>query len=329
MRLTTTKTLRKIGYAGILLAFSSIAWGAAPEETPIPVTLRPTVTVDHDKILLGDVFTGLQKNSDRPIAHAPAPGQNIVLKATWLWRIANLFEVDWKPASRLDTTTVYRNSVKISPDAISEQVKSSVQNEIADAGLFEVELDNQLTTIHLASGSPASIAVNNLQLDTTHGHFSGNVVAPATGPRQAVVPISGRIYNLAEVAVPSRRIKPGDIITERDLHYIQIRSNRLSRNNLIAPEDIVGQSAKRVLPAGRPVSHSDIRPPELVSRKGIVTVALETPIMRLTTQAKALESGAKGDVIKVKNLKSGQLVEVVVTGPNKATVISPLQSAMR
>lgn len=31
--------------------------------------------------------------------------------------------------------------------------------------------------------------------------------------------------------------------------------------------------------------------------------------MRLTVQAKALESGAKGDVIKVENLQSKQLVE--------------------
>lgn len=329
MRHIFATTVKGACFAAVIAA-SGAAWAAtdANDET-IPVTLRPTVTVDHDKILLGDVFRGVEEQADRPIARAPAPGQNMTLKATWLWRIANTFEVDWKPSSRLDTTTVYRNSVQIGPDRIFKTVRSKLHEEITDLGLFEVELDSQLTTIHLASGTAPSLALTNLQMDSSGGHFTAKIVAPAEGQRQSIVPISGRVHQLAEVAVPNRRIRPGDIITESDLHFVEMRSNRLTRNQLVVPEDIVGLSAKRVLAAGRPVSHSDIEPPKLVSRKGMVTVFLETPVMRLTTQAKALESGAKGDVIKVKNLKSGKLVDVIVTGANQAAVVSSLQQAMR
>ncbi|WP_259783156.1 flagellar basal body P-ring formation chaperone FlgA [Aestuariispira ectoiniformans] len=331
MTLIINPTLKRLGAAAIFLAASSAAWGASstPEPETLPVTLRSSVTVDSDKILLGDVFNGVQNYANRAIAHAPAPGHEFTLKAAWLWRIANLFEVNWKPTSQLDTSTVYRTAVKLTTELQAQKVKEAVEEATADGGLYEIELDNQLSTINLTSDSPASVALANLRLDAARGHFTGTLVAPATGQHQVSIPVSGRIYRMVEVAVPSHRIKRGDIVADQDLQYVQIRANRLTRNALIDASDMVGQSAKHTLQEGRLVSHNDIEPPLLVSRRGILTVTLETPLMRLTVQAKALESGAKGDVIKVENLQSKQLVEAIVTGPNKATVVSPLQSAMR
>lgn len=331
MKRFIAKAFKAAAFTAWLASAGTVAAWAKdkPQEDAVSVTLLPSVTIDGDMILLGDVFTGVGKYAARPIAHAPAPGQQITLKATWLWRVANMFEVNWRPASRLDTSTVYRASIVIDQERIRSEVTEALRDNLFDVDKFEVELDSQLTNIHLATGTHATLALANLQFDMDRTRFTGNVVAPAEGPRQAIVPISGRVYHLTDVAVPNRRLKPGEIITDSDLDIIEYRVSRLDRNRLTAPESLIGLSAKRILPEGRPISHNDIQPPVLVNRNNIVTVALETPVMRLTTQAKALESGAKDEIIRVENIKSGQLVEVIVTGPNQAKVISAVQSAMR
>jgi flagella basal body P-ring formation protein FlgA len=60
--------------------------------------------------------------------------------------------------------------------------------------------------------------------------------------------------------------------------------------------------------------------PELVQRNENVTLVFEAPGIMLTSLAKALETGAEGDLISVLNVQSKRTVHGVVTGPNTVTV---------
>jgi flagella basal body P-ring formation protein FlgA len=78
--------------------------------------------------------------------------------------------------------------------------------------------------------------------------------------------------------------------------------------------EAVGKETRAALPAGAPVTLAAVASPLLVRRGDLVTVVVETPGMRLSAVGEALEPGAAGAEIRVRNRKSqqelaGQVVE--------------------
>jgi flagella basal body P-ring formation protein FlgA len=82
----------------------------------------------------------------------------------------------------------------------------------------------------------------------------------------------------------------------------------------------VGLSLRRALRAGQLLRQADLMRPELVQRNENVTLVFEAPGIMLTSRAKALETGAEGDLISVLNVQSKRTVQGIVSGPNTVTV---------
>ncbi|MGC2776512.1 MAG: flagellar basal body P-ring formation chaperone FlgA, partial [Bradyrhizobium sp.] len=62
--------------------------------------------------------------------------------------------------------------------------------------------------------------------------------------------------------------------------------------------------------------------PEMVKRDDSVTLIYEAPGILLTTRAKALESGAEGDVVSVVNMQTKRTMQGMVTAPGRVTMVS-------
>jgi flagella basal body P-ring formation protein FlgA len=73
-------------------------------------------------------------------------------------------------------------------------------------------------------------------------------------------------------------------------------------------DQVLGKETRRVLRPGDPFRLRDLQSPLLVKKGSLVTMILNTPMMQLTSQGKALENGALGDVIKVQNPRSGKTI---------------------
>jgi flagella basal body P-ring formation protein FlgA len=65
---------------------------------------------------------------------------------------------------------------------------------------------------------------------------------------------------------------------------------------------------------------SDLQMPVLVAKGKLVTLTLKNRHMLITAQGRALENGAKGDVIRVTNTRSRQTVQGVVIAPNQVSM---------
>ena len=56
-------------------------------------------------------------------------------------------------------------------------------------------------------------------------------------------------------------------------------------------------------------------------KKGdLVIMVLKKGALNLTTKGKALDNGAKGDMVRILNTNSRQTIEAQVTGPQKVTI---------
>ena len=73
---------------------------------------------------------------------------------------------------------------------------------------------------------------------------------------------------------------------------------------------------------GQLIRQTDLMKPEVVARNDNVTITYEVPGIVLTMRGKALETGAKGDIINVLNAASNKAIQATIAGPGHVVVSS-------
>lgn len=83
----------------------------------------------------------------------------------------------------------------------------------------------------------------------------------------------------------------------------------------VAPELAVGQSSRRSLRAGDVLRASQLAAPIAVRRGDPVTMVARQDGIEVSMAGEAMDAGARGAVVRVKNGASGQVVRMRVLGP--------------
>jgi len=321
---------------------------SAAKSAALEAQLRAAVMVDGRNVHLGDVFDKAGRHANKVIAYAPAPGRKLTLEASWLYRVARAYGVKWRPASRLDQTVVERRSILLDTvriqDAIRDEARrraglsspsaNSASNKGApDSGFrqekFEVVLDNRILQIHLPGDMPATLKIRSLTQDPRTGRFSALIIAPDLRPGAVRRTITGSIHRLVQTPVLARRISSGDIIGKNDIQWIALRSDRITSQVILDEEKLIGMSPKRPIAQGRTIRTGEIRPPVLVKKGSRVTVIFRTPNLKLTTVGRALQNGAKDDIIRIRNLRSKTTIDAMVASSGLVVVTSVGKIALR
>lgn len=314
------KVIRKIDMKKLLVAVAMTAFMINSAHAASP---RSESAVSGDVVTVGDVFDGVTHDADYALAPAPAYGKTLTLGVHDLRRISDAFNLGWQASDGFAQTVIRRAGRSIGSGAI----EAALQGKLAEAlpgRKFEMQLHDRSLALHLPEGAGADIAVSSLKYDLARGEFHAQVAAGAgeSALRRAV---SGRIFPVTSVPVLLNPLHQGDVISERDIDYIDVRTGDLGANVIADAQKLVGMSPRRGLQPLKPLTASDIVPPVVVKKGDIVTMTLQSASLSLTVQGKALESGAAGETVRVLNTASGQAVEAVVTGPRAAAVRAPAQ----
>lgn len=308
-----------------LIACCSIG-SPQPVHADTPVILRGEVELRRMTVKISDIFQGVPPEIDRDIAQAPAPGKQVTYDVSVLTRIAQKYRLDWQPQSALDHTVITTASTRITADAIREAVITRVKedNPQAKSADVEVTFDNHALQIDLPADRGREFTLNNFDFDNTSKHFRTDIVASgASGPFS--VPVTGRAIFKRMVPVLSRRLEGGTTISASDLDWISVPEDRVNLSVVTNIKDVVGRELRRDTDQGALLYVHDVVPPRLVTRGSLITMKIETPLMLVTAQGKALQDGAQGDVIRVVNTQSNRMLEGTVTGTGTVTINTSIQ----
>jgi len=289
-------------------AASNGANAQAASQDTMPVLLKAQVVIEGPVVHLGDLFEGLGDNAATPVARAPAPGKRVAVNARWLLAV------------QLDGTTIERASIVIETQRIDGATIDALRQRGID-GRLSLVLDNPVTRILLPTDAASTLLVAGLNHNPKTGRFTAHLIAPAEGTPLARITISGRAIELIEVPVLRKRMMPGEVIRETDIAWQDVRADRIARNVVLDPIHLVGMSPRRPVRAEKPVLSSELRQPVLVPKNSLVTIRLQTARMVLTTRGRAMEQGAKGDVIRVVNTASNQIISASVTASGIVVVV--------
>ena len=285
-------------------------------------TPRAEIEVEGSVVTVGDVFEGVTHDAGYVLAPAPAYGKTLTLGSYDLKRISDAFNLGWYPQDGFAQTVIRRSGHSIDRYAI----EAALQKKIAAAlsgRKFEMRLDDRSIAMHLPEGAGTALEVSNLRYDLARGDFTALVAARDSSLPAARREVSGRLYPLTSVPVLKAGLRQGDVISQDDLDYVDIRTAELGANIISAPSKLVGMASRRSLQPLKPLAASDIVLPVVVRKGDIVTMVLESATISLTAQGRALEHGAEGETVKVSNTSSGQTLEAVVTGPRTVRVRAP------
>ena len=284
------------------------------------IGLKENSIIKGDVITLGDIFYDLSRNEDRILGNAPNPDKDMVLNARTLLRIAIAMDLSWRPSSNADKITLRRAATIIEYDQIKEELYTSLYEE-GIHGSYEINIPSQYHKIILPYEQPAKLAITRFNIDAKRKNFEATIVAPSIENPIQHFTIKGRIHPIITIPVLSMNLQHGSTIKSSDIEYIKIKEHEFSKDTIADAQKLIGMTARRMIIAERPIKHTDIIAPQLIKRGALVTLSLNSGVMNLTTQVKALENGARGDVIRVVNTLSNKTLHAMVINDNEVAVV--------
>ncbi len=298
-------------------------FAAAPVRADEPVTLRSVAEVDRAAIRLSDVFANLPEGIDRDIAVAPAPGKSVTYNTSVLTRLAAQYRLDWQPQSLGDRSVLTRAATRITQDMIRTAVVAELAKRDVK-GKIEVAFDNRTLEVNLPTGQAPDFALNNFDYDAPNRRFRAELMADA-GTSPVVMPVMGRVTVKRDVPVLVRRLEAGTTVGESDLDWLTLTDDRVTGDVVTDAAQLIGRELRHPVAEGQPLRDRDVMLPRLVTRGGLVTLKIETPVMLITAQGRSLQDGGEGDVVRVTNTQSNRVVE----GTVEATGVVRIHTAQK
>jgi len=134
------------------------------------------------------------------------------------------------------------------------------------------------------------------------------------GKEQGQVKMSGDLQLFGTVVSTTKRLNRHDILGNEDLVAKRQDISLLDNGLVQDPKQAVGQKLKISLPAGAILYTQAIDAPPLVNRGERVTIMAKSQALEITVPGEARNSGALGEIVRVKNLTSRREIQARVTG---------------
>jgi flagella basal body P-ring formation protein FlgA len=161
------------------------------------------------------------------------------------------------------------------------------------------------------------------------GEVLWNVTISSGGADKRRVSIAAEARAWQDQLVVAKPLAARQVIRSEDVIARRTLVDQVGDDPLLTSDQVVGQQAGRELKPGTVLTGKLIDPVQLVKVGQFITVTLEQGTVRIKTVARAMESGSYGQTIRVKNEATREVFQVVLTGPQTATMnlASPVASA--
>ena len=314
-----TVTMRIVLLFLALTAVAMLLFARAQEA--LAASLRPVAVLSGDTLTAGDLFTGLApEKASHVLGPAPQPGQDMVLNARTLMRVALTLDLPWQPGSTADQVIVRRASTTVDPDIFTAILSDKMREQGVD-GHFEISYTGSAPEIALPQGQPGTAELVSFAFDPKRDAFQAAFAAPSKDMKLAEVNVIGKVQRYVSVPVLANSLRAGDLIGARDISWIDIPVQEAEDGVILNEKDLDGMTPRRMIAAGKPIRDRDLQKPRLVARGDFVTLVYESGPIILTAKGKALQPGAHGDIVRIVNVSSNRALEGVVTGDRQISIV--------
>jgi flagella basal body P-ring formation protein FlgA len=333
-------------------AVSSAAQADITERAVSELTLRPAAYVSGDSILLQDVLSFA--NADERLAaeigprpallSAPRGGSVTVTHDQVVQRLEELgvnlsrVLVGGAAACRVTVATAAQpaagqpvGGAALAADAepiirprndgdassLSQLLTAFIQKDLAElGGTPQVEFERASREFLVLTSPPYEFSIRDAS-DEKLGLREFSITIRRDGRVQRTVRLAANVKLLRPALIARRPLNIGTFIRAEDVTHESRLFERWQEPPFERAEQVVGQQAKRYVPAGELLHAGDIKSVDLVQRSRPVTVTGGSGNLALRLTGVALDSGGYGQTVRVRlgdSRKDRREVRGVVTG---------------
>ncbi len=244
----------------------------------------------------------------------------------WLLLITLMIAIQAGIACAADGTTPATAGLNTLSVADAEEAVGAALAQKGAAAHVQAIIIGQRQKLLYSGEKPMHVEVKGLQFDKVSYRWSGNLLFVADGEVVSAMPVAGRYQEMVSFPVLKRAVRAGETIAEEDVEYADFAQPRIKTELIEDAGAMIGKSPRRMIPAHRPLRVSDLSAPQVLKKNAMVQLSYKTSSMEITTAGQAMDAGAPGDVINVKNLASKAVVRGVVQDDRTVTVAPFVQS---
>jgi flagellar basal body P-ring formation protein FlgA len=188
---------------------------------------------------------------------------------------------------------IVRSRNEVSRMEVERKIKNHLQ-----VGCFDCDLQIQISSV------PSNLASDwdlDLNVDLTKNSAMIPIFSNSQPEKKGWV--VAQIKRYQKVPVLNHAVKMGDVLT-KDMFAFEKRLLQNSRETVLKIEAIEGMQASRFISAGQVLTYADLKKETVVKRGQIVKVLAGTKAIEVSMSGQVEETGAIGDIVRVKNIDS-------------------------
>lgn len=150
------------------------------------------------------------------------------------------------------------------------------------------------------------------------GRVTVRVGCDGGAPWSLLVQAQVRLYR--QVVVAQRPLARGTILGPRDIDWRERDVGTLNQGYLTEPEQALGSKLTRPMNIDQVLTPNHLERPAVVNKGDQVVISANSAGLSVRMPGEALEEGAVGQQVRVRNLSSQRVIRARVTGPGQVAV---------
>jgi flagella basal body P-ring formation protein FlgA len=205
------------------------------------------------------------------------------------------------------------------PVQIEQAARAELDRQMAAGGLTEPQFEVAVVTARAAPPCAQNIVIEALDTRSPQRMRFLARCNDAPGWRYEYI-VRARVT--AMVAIAAAPVSANEALTDAQV-TIERRDISNIADPISSPEEAVGQMSRRMLRPGDILRSGQLSSPVLVKRGDAVVMIARREGIEVSTAGEALDAGARGAVVRVRNAGSGQVVRMRVSGQGTVEPIAP------
>jgi flagella basal body P-ring formation protein FlgA len=280
----------------------------------------PCEMIANDRILGEDLAKALPAflnkiPGDTVIGYSPAPGGRRVFKSQELQRIGAPYGI----AVAGDTEACFEWSLQVlNEDVVRAAIRESLQ--MPNARVDVLAISRSQVPAGKVSFPISGLSASTMTDPDTPVTWRGEVLYH--GSRKFSIWARAKVSATTTRVVATQLILPGQTVAP-DAVRVETYDDFPLRNDIARNlEEVIGRMPRRAIRSGLPVFRADLIEPFQVQRGDLVDVTAISGATQLHLAAVAETSGRQGDIISLKNPRSGKFFRARIEGKDKALVLA-------
>ena len=202
--------------------------------------------------------------------------------------------------------------------SIRHAVKTFIAGEHRGEKVSEIQIGHLDPRLRLAQ---CDRALDTFRSNGSRGYGAVTVGVRCQGAKPWTLYVSANIVAYGTVYTLAGSLPRGAILTRDDLKPVTRNLAELRPGYIAQADEAVGMALRRPLRMGEILDTNALKRPTLVRRGEQVQVVAESGGIRVSSKGTALEDGARGDRIRIKNMTSKRVIQARVVAANRVTVM--------